>query len=259
MHHSKKKFPSPWLVLLLLFWLPACSGENPTDSGPQAGGLELYPGDGAVLTSDFTVTIGTDAVDSMTVFLADTMLAVVAEPPFSLPVVVGEHGPGEFSLTVTVFDGDAQEHLSSNILMCFGVGLGIGNYAPSCSLEDLDGNNRSFRTSRGAKLLLLDFWATWCPPCRFALPETQRLFEEYGQMGLEVLTISNESEEIVQSFILENHYTFPVLLDTNNFAHFVYDVRAIPKYFLIDHRGVVRYVQVGSGGTPLEEVILRIL
>jgi len=260
LQYPNRKNQHPWLLLLLLLWLPACSSEDPTDTVHQSGGLTLFPGDGSVLTSDFTVRIGSDAVDSMAVYLDDTMLAVVAEPPFILPVVLGEQGPGEFSLTVTVFDGGTQEHLSANILLCFGVGLEIGNFAPSCSLEDLEGVNHSIRTPSGAKLLLLDFWATWCPPCRFALPETQRLFEEYGNQGLEVLTISNEHAEIIKSFILENDYTFPVLLDTNDFAHFVFDVRAIPKYFLIDHRGVVRYVQVGGGGPrPLEEIILELL
>jgi thiol-disulfide isomerase/thioredoxin len=245
--------------MLLLLWLPACSNDDSTGPGHQSGRLALLPVDGSVLTSDFTVTIGTDAVDSMAVYLDDTMLAVVDSPPFTLPVVLGEHGAGEYALNVTVFDGGAQEHLSANILICFGVGLDIGNFAPSCSLEDLQGANHPFRTPPGDRVLLLDFWATWCPPCRFMLPETQRLFEEYGDQGLEVLTISNENEEIVKSFVLENEYTFPVLLDTNDFAHFVFDVRAIPKYFLIDHRGVVRYVQVGTGGIPLEEIILELL
>ena len=259
MQIPNKHCPYLWLLLLPLLLLPACSDENPTSTGDGPTGPFLVPSDGTVLLSDFVVSVGTDTIDSMAVYMDETMVAVVTAPPFTLPVVMVEHGPGEHSLAVTVYDGDAEEHLSAEILICYGVGLDIGNFAPTFSLEDMEGVTHSFRAAPGAKLLLLDFWATWCPPCIRGLPETQRLFDEYGDDGLKVLTITSESEEIVRPFIRENDYSFPVLLDTDGFGHMVFDVWAIPKYFLIDRRGVVRHVYVGGDGPILEDIILELL
>ena len=170
-----------------------------------------------------------------------------------------EHGPGEHSLAVVVFEGDDQEHLSADILMCYGTGLDVGNFAPAFSLRDMDGVNRSFQASHGAKVVFLDFWAVGCPPCVRGLPETQSLFEEYGENGLKVLTITGDPEEVVQPFMDQNDYSFPVLLDTDGFAHQVFDVWAIPKYFILDRQGVVRHVYVGSGGPSLTEIIQELL
>lgn len=253
-----KNAPTLFLLLLLL-GLSACSEDTPTGTGDWTSNLALSPADGAVLTADFDLRIGTSAVDSMVVFFDGERLAVVAERPFTFPFLLAKYEPGEHSLGVTVFAGDAQEQLSADVLMCHGVGHDVGNYAPSYSLDDLDGARHSFRALPDAKLLLLDFWATWCPPCRAALPETQRLYEEYGDRGLKVLTISSEYEEVIRPFISENEYSFPVLLDSDGRAHLVYGVFAIPTYFLIDQRGIVRHVQVGTGGTLLEEIIKELL
>jgi peroxiredoxin len=242
-----------------MFLLPACSDDNPTGTGNGPTGPALFPADGAVLTSDFSVSVGTDAIDTMVVFLDETMVAVVSAPPFTLPMVMVEYGPGEHSLAVVVIDGDDQEILAADILMCYGTGLDVGNFAPTFALEDLDGKMQSFRAAPDARVLLLDFWATWCPPCVRALPETQRLFDEYGEDGLKVLTITSESQEIVRPFMREHDYSFPVLLDTEAFARMVFDVYAIPKYFVIDRSGVVRHVYVGGGGPSLEDIIQDLL
>ena len=259
MYETYRNAPTLLLLLLLLFGLSACSDDTPTDTGDWASNLTLFPADGAVLTADFDLSIGTNAIDSMVVFFDYARLAVVAAPPFILPVTLVEHDPGEHSLVVMVFAGDAQEVLLADVLMCHGLGHDVGNFAPSFSLDDLEGVTHSFSASPDAKVLLLDFWATWCSPCVRALPETQRLFEEYGDQGLKVLTINSESEETIQPFMLENEYSFPVLLDSRGRAHLMFGVVGIPSYILIDHRGIVRHSRVGTGGTPLEDIIKELL
>ena len=259
MQNPKKNIPILWLLLMPLFFLSACSDDNPTSTGDESTGPALFPADGAVLTSDFTVSVGTDAIDTMMVFMDEHMVAVVTAPPFTLPMAMVEHGPGEHSLAVVVIDGGDQELLAADILMCYGTGLDVGNFAPTFALEDMDGIRHSFRAAPDAQVLLLDFWATWCPPCVRALPETQRLFDEYGDEGLKVLTITSESEDIVRPFMRENDYSFPVLLDTDGFARMVFDVYGIPKYFVIDRNGVVRHVYLGGGGPSLEEIILELM
>ncbi len=245
------------LSLFLSLGLAACSSDTPTDVGP----LEptLYPADGAVLTTDFDLSIGTNAVDSIVIFLDGARLAVVMESPFVWPVALVNHSPGDHTWDVTVHAGANEQQLSAEVLMCHGIGLNVGNFAPTATMVDLDGVTQTTDPSPGTKAVLLDFWATWCPPCISALPETQRLFEVYGDQGLKVLTINDEDDETVRPFMRQNEYTFPVLHDPTGFNFSIFGVRSIPTYFIIDHRGVVRFVQVGGGGTPLEEVISTLM
>lgn len=259
MKNLKRNNPHFWLLLLPLVLLSACSDNNPTSTGNGPTGPALFPADGAVLLSDFVVNVGTDAIDSMVVYMDLSEVAVVTAPPFTLPVAMVDYGHGKHYLAVVVFDGDDQEHMAADILMCYGTGLDVGNFLPTFAMADMNGTTHSFRAAPDARVLLLDFWATWCSPCVRDLPETQRLFDEYGDEGLKVLTISGESEEIVRPFIRENDYTFPVLLDTEGFARMVFDVYAIPQYFVIDRRGVVRHAYLGGGGPSLEDIILELM
>src|ERR1051325_6358438 len=105
--------------------------------------------------------------------------------------------------------------------------VSLGSPAPNLQVTSMNGKTVSLSSLKG-KVVLLDFWATWCPPCRKGLPETQKLNEEYGSKGRVVMAISNEKKETVQPFLQQNKYTFPAYLDTTRSGDRVYHIKAIP-------------------------------
>jgi len=119
--------------------------------------------------------------------------------------------------------------------------INVGETAPDFTLEDLDGNKVSLKDFKGEKIVYLNFWATWCPPCRMEMPDLNRLYEEYKDEDVIVLAVNlGESEKIVREFIEENQYTFPVLLDKSQKVGINYNTFAIPTSVIIDKEGVVR-------------------
>jgi peroxiredoxin len=104
------------------------------------------------------------------------------------------------------------------------------------TLTSLDGKTYSLAGLRG-KIVLLNFWATWCPPCRKEMPDMEKLSQTYADQGLVVLAVSDEGREVVAPFIEKQQYTFPVLLDTDDKVHEDFDVEGIPKSFIFDRDG----------------------
>ncbi len=88
------------------------------------------------------------------------------------------------------------------------------------------------------KLVVLNFWATWCPPCRLEMPSMERLYQEFKGEGLEVVAINfMEREKPITSFLKENGFTFPVLLDKKGEIARSYGVHGLPVTFLIARNG----------------------
>jgi peroxiredoxin len=104
------------------------------------------------------------------------------------------------------------------------------------TLTALDGKTYSLEALRG-KVVLLNFWATWCPPCRKELPDLDKLYREFGKQGFVVLAISDEGRATVEGFLAKQTYTFPVLLDPDRKVHSAFDVEGIPKNFLFGRDG----------------------
>ncbi len=125
-------------------------------------------------------------------------------------------------------------------------GLPVGAEAPNFRLETLDGKVVELSKLRG-KPVFIDFWATWCGPCRRALPHTQKLAEKYGKDAHILAVNLKEDPELVRDFLQKNNYTFTVPMDTNGEVATAYRVRGIPHFVLIDAQGKVQFVQVGYG------------
>jgi peroxiredoxin/outer membrane lipoprotein-sorting protein len=139
-----------------------------------------------------------------------------------------------------------------------------GQEAPNFTLTDTEGNEVSLSSLRG-KVVFLDFWATWCPPCRQSLPHTQALSQhEKAKSGELVVLAVNAREQLdtVKRFIQDNSYSFRVLMDKEGTVLNAYKVQGIPTFVLIDREGKVAWVQVGFGpGTEkqMEEAVQQAL
>ena len=107
---------------------------------------------------------------------------------------------------------------------------------PEFALKDLSGKTWTFAELRG-KVVLVNFWATWCPPCRKEMPDLQALYERFGSQGLVVLGISDEEAAKVEPFIRERKVSFPVLLDPGRKVNEMFVVEGIPKTFVYDREG----------------------
>ena len=107
---------------------------------------------------------------------------------------------------------------------------------PEFTLKDLAGKTWSFADLRG-KVVLVNFWATWCPPCRKEMPDLEILYERFQSKGLVILAISDEETAQVEPFIRERKVTFPVLLDPDRKVNDVFLVNGIPKSFVYDREG----------------------
>jgi len=104
------------------------------------------------------------------------------------------------------------------------------------TLSDLQGNPWHLRDLKG-KVVLVNFWATWCPPCRKEMPDLQALYDKYKDEGFVVISISDEEVAKVQPFIAERKITYPVLLDPGRKVNDLFQVEGIPKSFVYDREG----------------------
>ncbi len=104
------------------------------------------------------------------------------------------------------------------------------------TLKDLSGKTWTFSELRG-KVVLVNFWATWCPPCRKEMPDLETIYQRFGAKGFVVLGISDEEAAKVEPFIRERKVSFPVLLDPGRKVNEMFVVEGIPKSFVYDREG----------------------
>jgi len=113
-------------------------------------------------------------------------------------------------------------------------------------LKDLKGAKRKLSNYRG-KLVFLNFWATWCGPCRIEMPSMQRLYDELKDEGLVILAIDLQEEtKRVRKFVSRYKLTFPILLDQKGEVGALYSARSIPTTYLIDKDGMIFGGAIGA-------------
>lgn len=123
-------------------------------------------------------------------------------------------------------------------------GSRTGFQAPDFTLPDLTGAEHSLSDYRG-KVVFLNVWATWCPPCRDEMPSMNRLHEHYAADGLVVLAVAEDEgpQQIVEEFASSLGLRFPILLDPRGVVPPLFGVTGYPETFLIDRSGkIVRHV-----------------
>ena len=112
------------------------------------------------------------------------------------------------------------------------------------------------------KIVFLNFWATWCGPCRTEMPSMELLYDKYRDRGFEILAVnSGERADGVYSFMASNNFTFPALLDTDGAVSRSYGIQAIPTSYIIDRDGMIILRLTGSidWNTPKIHAALELL
>ena len=104
------------------------------------------------------------------------------------------------------------------------------------TLKDLAGESWQLKALKG-KVVLVNFWATWCPPCRKEMPDLEALYNRFRGEGLVILAISDEEEPKVQDFINTQKYTYPILLDPGDLVNKRFRIQGIPKSLVYDRTG----------------------
>jgi peroxiredoxin len=122
----------------------------------------------------------------------------------------------------------------------------IGRTAPNFQYQDISGNKGSIEELRG-KLILLRFWANWCPYCKFEMPRIDRFYQLFRNQGFEVIAVNvGDSVGIVEAFTAEMNLHFPMILDPEGKLAQSYGVKGIPTNFLLDRQGMIREIIVGE-------------
>ena len=119
----------------------------------------------------------------------------------------------------------------------------VGTQAPAVTFKDLEGKDVSLQAQRG-KVVLLDFWATWCPPCRKEFPHFKEISQAYAGR-VEILGVSDEEESALREFRAENSIPYKLLASGVDMPEPFGSVAMLPTTFIIDKKGVIRSVHEG--------------
>lgn len=136
------------------------------------------------------------------------------------------------------------------------------------SLKDQNGNTVTLSSLKG-KVVFINFWATWCPPCKQELPDIQKIYEEYGENKEDVVilgivgpkteessTIDNKNEEEIKQFIKDYNITYPVLFDNTGKSFYDYYIQSFPTTFMIDKEGnIYGYVSGAMNKKTMKDII----
>jgi thiol-disulfide isomerase/thioredoxin len=127
---------------------------------------------------------------------------------------------------------------------------------PNIALESLKGGKVELKNFKG-KVIFLNFWATWCGPCKEEMPSIEALHQEFKDKDFLFLTISVDYEgaKPVQDFIGKHRYAFPVLIDQKGETLDLFDVKGIPTTFIIDRQGIMLGIAIGPRNWKSPEVI----
>jgi peroxiredoxin len=129
-----------------------------------------------------------------------------------------------------------------------------GFIAPDFTLETLDGQAIT-RSDLQGQVVLINFWASWCLPCREEMPAIQQVYEQYRDQGFVVLAVNLQEEDAhVAAFVDQLELTFPVLMDRDGNVFDRYRIMALPSTFFLDRAGVIQSVAVGG---PLSQAFIQ--
>jgi cytochrome c biogenesis protein CcmG, thiol:disulfide interchange protein DsbE len=131
-----------------------------------------------------------------------------------------------------------------------------GFLAPNFDLEGIDGSKIQLEELRGSPIVI-NFWASWCPPCRAEMPALQRVTEKYNDQNLHVLAVNltdRDNISSVEKFIKSYGLTFPVLFDRTGGTASAYRIKALPTTYFINENGIISDIIIGG---PMTEPLIQ--
>jgi len=150
----------------------------------------------------------------------------------------------------------AFSRVESDLIPSLAVAPRQGFIAPDFSLPDANGETITLSALEG-QVVLVNFWASWCPPCRVEMPAIEAVYQDYRQKGVIVLAINATAQDDAQSalnFVRSNGLSFPILFDGDGSVYARYQISALPTSFFIGRDGKIGEVVVGG---PMAEALLR--
>lgn len=243
---------------LLMIALAGCSasGTNETvgsNPAPEAQAIELKPAAGGGVSQPTYSESGETPAQALTEEqqpLAASAQSEAAAPEQSTSAVSPQEAeaappadePAESAVAVPTEAAPALEGPLPP------VDPTIGNLAPNFSLGTLKGEPLALEDLRG-KAVVLNYWVTWCVPCREEMPDIEALYQEYQDEGLVVLSVNGTKQDAmadIEQFLAEVQVSFPVLLDHSEDVYNSYRILFMPTTFFIDPHGVIQDIVLGS-------------
>lgn len=234
--------------------------QQPKQKGWLGIGLTLIPAEQAKARGYDHGLVSVDSVfggspaESSGLQVGDVVLEVDGQrikESRQLVELIGGHGPGD-KVQLKLLRG--KELVEVPLLL----GLHPGRYgllksrflnkpAPAFKVYRVDDNKPLTLADLKGEVVVIDFWATWCGPCRRAIPQLNALHKELGAKGVTVIGLSDEERPKLQKFLGGNEVAYSLVYDVDRAANREYMVSALPTLFVIDHKGVVRDVHIGAG------------
>jgi peroxiredoxin len=139
--------------------------------------------------------------------------------------------------------------------------LKIGDSTPRIALKDLNGTPVRLPDDYRGKVVILHFWAGGCSSCKEEMPAMETLYSSYGRKGLVILAVNvGQRQDTVKGLVRGLRITYPVLLDTDREMAMKYDVVGLPRTYLVDRNGVIRYRIIGAASAEmLKKQVLSLL
>jgi peroxiredoxin/Flp pilus assembly protein TadD len=131
------------------------------------------------------------------------------------------------------------------------------NFAPDFSFTSAEGEYITLEDLKG-KVVMLDFWGTWCPPCVASVPELRKLYGRYSKEQFVLIGISSDFDDAVwRDFTGKNRMLWPQYRDKDRRILEAFSIRAYPTYIIIDHEGILRFQSIGFGAANLDAAVKR--
>jgi peroxiredoxin len=130
--------------------------------------------------------------------------------------------------------------------------------APDFQLPQIDGNTVSLSDLKGS-VVYVDFWATWCPPCRESFPWMESMHQRYQDLGLQIVAISlDQKSDLIKSFLKSHNASFTILHDSEGGTAEAFEVKGMPSSYLVDRKGNIRMRHAGFNDDDKAELESKI-